>query len=70
MNARRQLYAVEWTHGDGMDLHTEYAFLTPDEADKVRALLDRRDALQPCVFEPTALTYRDLRATIRADLPR
>lgn len=66
----RQLYAVEWTHDDGMDQHSMYAMLTPDEADEVRASLDGRGAVEAHVYEPTpSVGSADVLAEIAQDLP-
>lgn len=64
------LYVIEWTHDDGMDQHEEFANLTPDQADDIRDLLDKRGALDPHVYEPMPTgSFRSLIKYIKEDLP-
>ena len=63
------LYAIEWTHDDGMDQHIEYAHLSPEQANTLRLLLGEREADDAHVYEPTTLSFDEVVDQIKLDLP-
>jgi len=62
------LYAIEWTHGDGMDQHGSYADLTEEQAIEIRDLLTNNGGLNVEVYQPWADTYENLVREIKDDL--
>ena len=64
------LYSIEWTHGDGMDQHQEFADLTVAQANDIRILLDERKAVDGIVYEIAhTSSFEELTLTIEEDLP-
>lgn len=62
------LYQITWSHDDGMDRHEMHVEMTQEQALEIVALLEKGDALDPCVVEPTAQTFEDAVREITSDL--